>query len=277
MYAYCEEQGLEIDTLIHEDGAAQMEINLQHGDPLELADQVFMFKRTIKEAALKHKTYATFMAKPMAGEPGSAMHVHQSLVDAETGRNIFSDPKTGEATDIFYQFLAGQQKYLPGIVCMLAPYVNSYRRFTRDSMPRSTCNGVMTTARPACACRLPAPKRGASRTACRLRMPIPILPSPPFLRRLSRYRGELNPTQPIDTSAKSKDFQLPRSLLDAVAKLEEAEELQAVLGKSFVDAYAAIKREEFETFMRVISPGSGSSCCSCVRGCHLNVDSRGSR
>ena len=57
-------EGLEIDTLIHEEGAAQLEINLRHGDPIELADQVFMFKRTIREAALKHGIYATFMPKP---------------------------------------------------------------------------------------------------------------------------------------------------------------------------------------------------------------------
>ncbi|TIQ14256.1 MAG: glutamine synthetase, partial [Mesorhizobium sp.] len=71
-------QGLEIDTLIHEEGAGQLEINLRHGDPIELADQVFMFKRTIREAALKHDIYATFMAKPIQGQPGSAMHIHQS-------------------------------------------------------------------------------------------------------------------------------------------------------------------------------------------------------
>ena len=56
-----------------------MEINLRHGDPLDLADQVFLFKRTIREAALQHNIYATFMAKPIAGEPGSAMHIHQSV------------------------------------------------------------------------------------------------------------------------------------------------------------------------------------------------------
>ena len=70
IYDFSEVQGLEIDTLIHEEGAAQMEINLRHGDPLVLADQVFLFKRTIREAALRHDMYATFMAKPHENEPG---------------------------------------------------------------------------------------------------------------------------------------------------------------------------------------------------------------
>jgi glutamine synthetase len=57
---------------------------------MELADQVFLIKRTIREAALKHDMYATFMAKPMQEYAGTAMHIHQSVVDAKTGKNIFS-------------------------------------------------------------------------------------------------------------------------------------------------------------------------------------------
>jgi len=83
-----------------------------HGNPVDLADQVFLFKRTIREAAFTHGCYATFMAKPLANEPGSAMHIHQSLTDKKTGRNVFTD-ENGGPTKLFYQFLAGQQQYLP--------------------------------------------------------------------------------------------------------------------------------------------------------------------
>ena len=89
IYDYTEAQGLEIGTIIQEGGAGQIEINLMHGDPLSLADQVFYFKRTIREAALKHGVFATFMAKPMRDQPGSAMHIHQSIVDIKTNKNLF--------------------------------------------------------------------------------------------------------------------------------------------------------------------------------------------
>lgn len=69
MYDACEVQGLNIDTLIHEEGSGQMEINFNHGDALDLADEVFFFKRTLREVALAHDVYGTFMAKPMAEEP----------------------------------------------------------------------------------------------------------------------------------------------------------------------------------------------------------------
>jgi len=89
-------------TLIHESGAAQMEINLLHGYPMGLADQAFLFKRTAREAAMRHKMYATFMAKPMAKEPGSAMHLHQSIIDSKTRKNIFS-LSDGSPSELFFR------------------------------------------------------------------------------------------------------------------------------------------------------------------------------
>src|SRR5690606_9209748 len=115
---------------IHEEGAGQLEINLRHGDPVELADQVFMFKRTIREAALKHGTYATFMAKPIQGQPGSAMHIHQSVIDIKTGQNIFT-AEDGNETEAFRHLIGGRQRHVPNALVMLAPYVNSDRRLTQ--------------------------------------------------------------------------------------------------------------------------------------------------
>ena len=87
IYDFAEAQGFEIDGILQEGGAGQVEINLAHGDPVRLADEIFFFKRLIREAALRHDCFATFMAKPIEGEPGSAMHLHHSVVEAETGRN----------------------------------------------------------------------------------------------------------------------------------------------------------------------------------------------
>ncbi|MFQ5959580.1 MAG: glutamine synthetase family protein, partial [Alphaproteobacteria bacterium] len=132
VYDYCEAQDIDIDTLTHEAGAAQMEINFDHGDPLRLADQAFLFKRTVRQAALRHKVYATFMAKPMQGEPGSSMHIHQSVVDNKTGRNLFATRK-GADSRLFLAHIAGLQKFLPAAMPLLAPNVNSYRRLLRYS------------------------------------------------------------------------------------------------------------------------------------------------
>ncbi|NBX42886.1 MAG: glutamine synthetase, partial [Rhodobacteraceae bacterium] len=86
IYDFAEAMGLEIDGILQEGGAGQIELNLRHGDPVRLADEIFYFKRMIREAALRHNCYATFMAKPIEGEPGSAMHIHHSVVDMATGQ-----------------------------------------------------------------------------------------------------------------------------------------------------------------------------------------------
>ena len=131
MYSYGGAMGLDLDTLIHESGAAQLEVNFIHGDPLDLADQVFTFKRLTREAALKHNIYATFMAKPMASEPGSAKHIHQSVLSLKDGSNIFATAD-GEYSEAFYHYLGGLQTYTPFVMSFFAPNVNSYRRFTRE-------------------------------------------------------------------------------------------------------------------------------------------------
>jgi glutamine synthetase len=254
IYAFCEAQEIEIDTLIHEDGAAQMEINLRHGDPLALADQVFLFKRTIREAALAHKIYATFMAKPIANEPGSAMHIHQSVVDAQTGRNIFSD-KDGDPTPEFFSFIAGHQKYLPAVMSILAPYVNSYRRLTRDSM--APINVQWGYDNRTAGLRVPPSSPEARRVENR----VPSSDANPYLVIAASlacgYLGiaeGLRASDPIESDAKNLDFELPRGLLEAVAALQDCEPLAEVLGRRFTTTYAAVKQAEFETFMRVIAP-----------------------
>ncbi|WP_069307511.1 glutamine synthetase family protein [Methylobrevis pamukkalensis] len=253
IYDFSEAQGLEIDTLIHEEGAAQMEINLRHGDAVQLADQVFLLKRTIREAALKHKMYATFMAKPMSREPGSAMHIHQSVIDEETGRNIFSDAE-GNPTKEFFSFIAGQQKYLPAVMCMLAPYVNSYRRLARNTA--APINVHWGYDNRTVGIRVPNSGPQARRVENR----VPSSDSNPYLAMAASLacgfigiENGLSPEDPIEGSARGLPHTLPRGLLEAVALFEETEELADIFGKSFVHTYRAIKQTEYETFMRVIS------------------------
>ncbi len=254
IYDFSEQQELEIDTLIHEEGAAQMEINLRHGDPLVLADQVFQFKRTIREAALRHDMYATFMAKPMSQEPGSAMHIHQSVNDMETGANIFSDA-AGDPTERFFAFIGGSQKYLPAVTCIMAPYVNSYRRLVRSgSAPVNTMWGYDNRT---VGLRVPYSTPAGRRIENR----IPSSDANPYLAiAASLACGYLGMTEglmvsePVSGSANEAEIALPRGLLEAVALFEECEELAEIFGRRFVTTYRAIKQAEFETFMQVISP-----------------------
>ncbi|QGZ57902.1 MULTISPECIES: glutamine synthetase family protein [Paraburkholderia] len=253
IYEYCDIQGLEVDTLIHEVGAAQMEINFLHGDPLNLADRVFLFKRTVREAALRHHMYATFMAKPMENEPGSAMHIHQSLVSAESGQNLFTG-SDGKPTDMFYAYIAGQQKYTPALMPIFAPYINSYRRLSR--FMAAPINVAWGYDNRTVGFRVPYSSPAARRVENR----IPGVDTNPYLAIAATlaagYLGmtqHLKPTEPLVSDGYSLPYQLPRNLEEGLTLMSASEPLMGILGEKFVRAYLALKETEYEAYFRVIS------------------------
>lgn len=253
MYDFCEAQELDVDTLIHESGLAQMEINFLHGDALKLADQVFVFKRTMRETALRHDIYATFMAKPMQREPGSAMHIHQSIVDSHTGQNIFSN-EDGSENDCFRHFIGGLQRYTPGAIACFAPSVNSYRRFAPDiAAPINVHWGYenRTTG-------IRVPDSGPE--ARRVENRFPGADANPYVAiavsLACGYLGmkqKIRPSDPHTGDAFQEDITVARGLEEALRLLEEDSDLHEVLGPRFVKAYIAVKNEEFEAFNKVIS------------------------
>ncbi|HXQ31649.1 MAG TPA: glutamine synthetase family protein [Steroidobacteraceae bacterium] len=253
VYAFCEAQEIEIDTLIHEAGAAQMEINLLHGDALNLADQAFMFKRTAREAALRHKMYATFMAKPHAKEPGSAMHLHQSIVDVKTRQNVFS-AADGSPTSLFFSHIAGLQRYLPAAMSLFAPNVNSYRRTTpHNSAPINVHWGYDNrTAGLRVPMSSPAARRVENRCGGADANSYLAMAASLACGYLGMVEG-LKPTEPISGSAYDLPFQLPRTLAEALRLLRECRPLVDLFGERFVVAFSAVKESEHEAFLQVIS------------------------
>ena len=231
-----------------------MEINLSHAIPLLLAHQAFLFKRTMREAALQHGVYATFMAKPMEEQPGSAMHIHQSVVDEETGKNIFSDDN-GDVSKAFLSYIAGMQKYLPPAMSFLTPYVNSFRRIVRyGAAPINLQWGYDNRT---VGLRVPHSGPAARRVENRLSSADanPYIAIAVSL--ACGYLGMeemLTPTEPLTTSAYNLPMELPHGLFAALELLSGSPELQDILGRKFSAVYTAIKETEVEAFRRVISP-----------------------
>jgi glutamine synthetase len=254
MYDYAEAMELDVDTLIHESGAAQLEVNFQHADALSRADQVFLFKRTMREAALRHGIYATFLAKPMENEPGSAMHVHQSLIDLESGENAFAGDRPGEHSELFLHYMGGLQKYAPLAMAFFAPNVNSYRRLSKEGV--APINVQWGYDNRTCGLRVPIDSVENTRVESR----FAGSDANPYLAMAATlacgYLGikeRLLPAEPRSDDAQALGFELPRSLEEALALLGECEELQNLLGRRFVRAYRSVKQKEYETFFRVIS------------------------
>lgn len=254
IYDFAEAQGLQIDTVIQEGGAGQIEINLLHGDPLKLADQVFYFKRTIREAALKNGIFATFMAKPIRDAPGSAMHLHQSVVD-DRGRNIFSN-NDGSPSELFRWFIGGSQHHMMDVVPLFAPYVNSYRRITVDGQS-APANLEWAVDNRTTGFRVPHSGPEARRLENRV-IGMDCNPYTAIATSLAcGFLGMVNQHEPrreATAEVWEAEIPLPTSLKAALDLFDQAAEFRAFLGEEFCQLYSDIKWAENEEYQREISP-----------------------
>jgi glutamine synthetase len=254
MYAFCEAMELDVDTLIHEAGTAQMEINFDHSDALSRADQVFLFKRMMREVAMRHDVYATFLAKPMETEPGSAMHIHQSLNDRASGRNVFAGHGSEKLSDIMRHYIGGLQKYTPAAMIFFAPNINSYRRIADgDAAPINVCWGFDNRT---AGLRVPISSTNSTRVESRF-AGSDVNPYLAIAATLAcGYLGikeKIEPTPALTGSAYDEPNTLPATLEVSLSLLERERALHEILGDRFVRTYSAIKRKEHETYFRVIS------------------------
>ena len=253
IYEYAETAELSLDTMIHESGTAQLEINFLHGDPVQLADQVQVFKRIVRQVALQHGVYATFMAKPMEHQPGSAMHIHVSMVAATSGVNLFADD-AGQDSTMFRHFVGGLQKYLPEVTPLLAPNVNSFRRMRPShSAPINVQWGYDNRS---CGLRVPISDRANRRIENRL----PGADASPYLALAATlicgYLGieeQAEPSARATGNAYHHPRTLPRTLDDAIERMNACKAVRALLGEPFFTAFVRIKEAELEAFQGVIS------------------------
>ena len=255
VYDSCEAQRINVDTLIHEAGPAQFEFNVMHGHALQVADQSFLFKRIIRQVAIRHQLFATFMASPYSDTFGSAMHIHQSIEEAGTGRNIFHTAD-GSDTDLFMGHIAGLQTYLPQALPLFAPYVNSYRRFGSGwSSPTNTHWGRENRS---VGLRVPAGPNESRRVENRIAGSDvnPYLAIAASLAcGLLGMQENLYPTDPFKGSAyEEQNGSLPQHFLDGLESFKACKKLKDILTPDFVETYVGVKMLEYESYSAVLSP-----------------------
>ncbi|MBI6752989.1 glutamine synthetase family protein [Pseudomonas syringae] len=255
VYACMAALGLPRDTVMHEMGVSQFEINLLHGDPLLLADQTFLFKHLLKEVALKHGLIVVCMAKPLAHTAGSSMHIHQSVVAAATAVNVFSDAQ-GEPTDAFRHFIAGQQACMADFTALFAPNVNSYQRLCHPyASPNNACWSYDNRA---AGLRIPSSAAAARRVENRL----PGADANPYLAiaaslaaGLHGIEQRLQPTPPLQGELEvPEELLLPCTLHAALERLKSSQLAKELFGHEFIEGYIASKTLELTSFFDEITP-----------------------
>jgi glutamine synthetase len=241
--------GLQVLAFNHEFMKSQYEINLRHTDALRAADSAFRLKAAVKDIAAEHGLVATFMGKPFNDQGGSGTHFHVSL--NRDGRNAFDAPSEEDGVSVELRaFTAGVLAHAAGLMALLNPTVNAYRRIQPDSLAPTHANWGWDNR--STFIRIPAERGAATRVEIRVAdgAANPYLAIAAVLAAGAHGVGEgLRPPPPVGGDAYRADREvigpaLPVSLDAALEALESDEVLCRALGPEIVDTFLAVKRFE---------------------------------
>jgi glutamine synthetase len=262
-----EQVGIEVETAHHEVATGQHEIDFKYADALRTADNAVTFKTTLKAVAARHGLYATFMPKPFFGINGSGMHTHQSLWDEKRRRNAFADPSDAYGlSEMARSYIAGILEHARGMIGVLAPLVNSYKRLV-PGYEAPVYIGWARINRSALI-RIPQISKGqVESTRIELRCPDPS--SNPYLAfaamlaaGLDGIERKLAPPEPVEENLyhldearlRSRNIrQLPGTLREALDELCADRVILDALGEHIAERFVEAKREEWDEYRIQVS------------------------
>ena len=263
-----EKMSVPVEYTFHAAGRSQHGISLRHAEALSMSDAITTAKLIIKQQAYESGCHASFMPKPLAGEDGSAMFLHQSLFDHD-GNNVFwgEDDEKYHLSDIAKHYMAGILAHAREISAITNPTVNSYKRITTggDSVPQYATWGLRNRASMV---RIPVYKPGKQlSTRIELRSPDPMA-NPYLVNAVTLAAGldgierklELPPEATAET-LKLTDRQmveagytpLPRSLKEALDVFEDSQFMKDALGEHIHSFFLKKKRDEWHKFESTIT------------------------
>ena len=251
------QMGLEITTCNTEWGPAQYEINYNAANGIAGADQAFTWKNGLKEIAQQYGLLITMMTKPWIDKSANGSHVHISLLDAQTGQNVFDDPNSPDGlSDICRWFIGGQLAHARALAAFLAPTVNCSKRYQPNSYAPNTISwghenrsvGIRVKA-----------WRGKgthieNRMACGSSNPY-LVTAASLVAGLAGIRRKLEPPQPISTNAYKLDHlpKMPATLEEALEALQADEILLELLTRESMQTFIVDKQYEIAKAKAAVS------------------------
>ncbi len=230
--------GIQVEYSHHEVAPSQHEIDLRYKDVLTMADQVMTYRLTVKEIAAAHGVYATFMPKPIFGENGSGMHVHQSLFKGSSNA-FFDGTDETNLSEVGKAYIAGLLAHIKEIALVTNQWINSYKRLVPGyEAPVYIC---WSRRNRSAMVRVPLYKPGKENaTRVELRNPDPACN--PYLAFAAMLAAGLDGIE--------KGMKLPPEASNNIYEMTEAERAEAGIDSLPEDLYNAIKEFESSSFVR---------------------------
>jgi glutamine synthetase len=254
-----EAAGFQLEKIHHEAAMGQQEINFRYADALKTADNATLYKLVVKTIAEKYDASATFMPKPFWGMNGSGCHVHQSLTDLKTGRNLFGDrdSETG-LSKMAKSYVAGILSHARAMSMIVAPLVNSYKRLVPHfEAPVYIAWGLGNRS---AIVRIPQyPGDKAKVTRMEYRHPDPscnlYLAETVMLRAgLDGIKRREEPPEIFDENVyNARDLEtLPENLGEAIDVFEKDQVVSGAVGDYITKTLTASKRVEYDAYLKYV-------------------------
>ncbi len=253
------DMGIDILYMNHEFFPSQYEINWKYDEALKMADDSFTFKTACKEMAVLNNLLLTFMGRPTTDGGGSGYHVHLSLSDPKTFKNLFDDPKGKNGiSDLTRYFIGGQIAHAKGMSALFAPTINSYTRYVPDSF----CPYFLTWGldNRTVYCRVPDERGSATRVENR----APCASANPYLvfaasfaAGLDGIKNKIEPGEPfvgdVGFAEPGTLDTVPFYLQDALKELKADKVICEALGPELLQAFIALKENELDRFRKYVT------------------------
>ncbi len=246
--------GLPLRTLEVEFGPSQMEWTFEPVAGIEGADQLVLTRSAIKQVCKRHGYHATFMTRPaFANAFSSGWHLHQSLLDARNGRNVFvSDEPRELLSPTGKSYLAGLLVHAKEACLLSTPTINGYKRYSRSHALAP--NRIVWGKDNRGAMLRVVGESGDPATHIENRVGEPA--ANPYLYVASQIVCGVNgieqhlvPPAAVDTPYDDSWERLPRNIAEAIAHFRGSELLRQALGDTFVDYFSHIKEFELNRFL----------------------------
>ena len=248
-----EELGIPVESSHHEVASSQQEIALRHTDALTMADTVMTYRHLVKEIAMKHGYYATFMPKPITDQNGSGMHTHQSLFSGDY--NVFFDENsTDHLSSTAKHFIAGLLTHAREITAVTNQWVNSYKRLVPNFEAPTEISWA--TVNKSHLIRVPEFVIGREQSR-RIEYRAPDSACNPYLTFAVMLAAGLEGIEKKYELPNSNDLsnknRLPDSLWEALSVSENSSILKKALGEPTFNSFIENKKIEWENYRSQVS------------------------